>query len=76
MQYPKVALDRDIERGIVTSVPVGTPVTQCSPLVITEKKDSSPRSTISLQHLNSQCKRETHSTPSPFQLACQVPPGT
>ena len=38
MQYPKVALDRDPERGIVTSVPVGTPVTECSPLVITEKR--------------------------------------
>jgi len=32
------------------------------------------RQTIDLQHLNRQCKRETHHCPSPFQLACQVPP--
>ena len=28
------------------------------------------------QYLNSQCKRETHHTASPFQLAMQVPPNT
>ena len=28
------------------------------------------------QYLNSQCKRETHHTSSPFQLALQVPPNT
>ena len=72
----KAASDHDIERGIITPVPVGTPITWCSPLVITEKKDSSPRYTIDLQHLNSQCKHETHPTPSPFQLPCQVPPVT
>ena len=72
----KAALDCDVERGIITPVTVGTLVTWCSPLVITEKKDGSPRYTINLQHLNSQSKHETHPTPSPFQLACQVPPGT
>ena len=33
-----------------------------------------PRRTIDYQHLNSQCKWETHHTGSPFQLTLQVPP--
>ena len=43
-------------------------------MVITAKKDGTPRRTVDLQHLNSQCLRETHHCQSPFQLACQVPP--
>ena len=31
---------------------------------------------VDYQHLNSQCKRETHHTSSPFQLSLQVPPNT
>ena len=40
------------------------------------KRNGSIRRVIDLQHLNSQCIRETHHTPSPFQLACQIPPHT
>ena len=43
-------------------------------MVITAKKNGKPWRTIDYQHLNSQCKRETHHTGSPFQLALQVPP--
>ena len=35
-----------------------------------------PQLTGRMQHLNSQCKRETHHTGSPFQLALQVSPRT
>lgn len=40
------------------------------------KKNGYSRITIDLQHLNSQCLRETHHTPSLFQIACQIPPNT
>ena len=43
-------------------------------MVVTPKKDGHPRITADLPHLNSQCLRETHHTPSPFQIACQIPP--
>ena len=66
----------DVERGIMTSVLIGTPVDWCSPMVVTAKKNGKPRRTIDLQHLNSQCSRETHHCQSPFLAACQVPPIT
>ena len=70
------ALMKDVERGILKPVPIGMPTDWCSTMVITTKKDGRPRRTIDYQHLNSQCKRETHHTGSPFQLALQVPPNT
>ena len=60
------ALWEDVKRSIITQVPVGMPTDWCCPLVVTAK-------TIDYQHLNSQCKRETHHTGSPFQLALHVP---
>ena len=45
-------------------------------MVITAKKNGKPRRTVDYQHLNSQCKQETHHTSSPFQLSLQVPPNT
>ena len=68
------ALWEDVKRGIITPVPVGMPTDWCSTMVITAKKNGKPRRTIDYQHLNSQCKQETHHTGSPFQLALQVPP--
>ena len=68
----KESLDRDVERGIIAPVPVEW----CSPMVVTAKKNGKPRKTIDLQHLNSQCSRETHHCQSPFLTACQVPPNT
>ena len=50
------------------------PTDWCSTMVITAKKNGKPRRTIDYQHLNSQCKWETHHMGSPFQLALQVPP--
>ena len=72
----KASLDRDVERGIIKPVPIGTPVTWCSPMVVVSKADETPRRTIDFQRLNAQCLRETHHTASPFQLASQVPPNT
>ena len=53
-----------------------TPVEWCSPVIITLKKDGSPRHTIDLQKLNSQTARETHHWESPFQLGSQILPHT
>ena len=72
----KAGLDRDVENGIITPVPIGMPVEWCSPMVVVTKKNGSPRRTIDLQKLNSQCNRETHHCQPPFQLASQVPPNT
>jgi len=72
----KASLDRDVKRGIITPVPIGMPVTWCSPMVVVCKADGSPRRTIDFQKLNSQTLRETHHTPPPFLLASQIPPGT
>ena len=69
----KADLDRDVQRDILAPVPIGTPVTWCSPMVIVTKKNGAPRRTIDFQKLNSQCLRETHHTQSPFSLVSQIP---
>ena len=45
-------------------------------MVVTVQKNGCSRITIDLQHLNSQCLRETHHTPSLFQIAYQIPSNT
>ena len=72
----RLGLMKDVERGIITPVPIGTPTEWCSTMVITVKKDGRPRRTVDYQYLNSQCQRKTHHTSSPFHLALQVPPDT
>ena len=72
----KASWDRDVERGVIAPVPIGTPVTWCSPMVVVAKADGTPRRTIDYQRLNAQCLRETHHTASPFQLASQAPANT
>ena len=66
----KKSLDDDVRKGIIK------PVEWCSPMVVSKKKDGSPRRTIDLQRLNAQTLRETHHCQSPFQLASQIPPNT
>ena len=72
----KEDLDRDVALGIIEPVPVGTPTTWCSRMVVAPKKDGSPRRTVDLQKLNASTLRETHHTPSPFNLASLVPANT
>ena len=45
-------------------------------MVVAAKKDGSPRRTVDLQRVNEATLRETHHTPSPFNLVASVPPGT
>ena len=72
----KEMLDLHVQRGIITPVPLGTPVVWCALMVLGRKKDGSPRITVDYQHLNHQSHRETHHTETPFQLAFRVPPNT
>ena len=45
----KASLDRDIGRGIIKPVPIGTPVEWCSIMVIIQKNNGSPCRTVDLQ---------------------------
>ena len=68
-------LERDCRLGVIRKVPAGTPTTWCSRMVVTAKADGSPRRTVDLQALNKVSSRETHHTPSPFNLVSRVPKG-
>lgn len=72
----KADIDRDVRLGIIEPVPQGTPTTWCSRMVVAAKKDGSPRRTVDLQQLNKATSRETHHTPTPFNLASTVPANT
>ena len=72
----KKDLDADVARKIIQPVPIGTPVEWCSKMLITAKKNGSPRRVVDYQKLNSQCLRETHHCPPPFSAASQVPANT
>ena len=69
-------LDMDVRLGVIEKVPIGEPVTWCHRLVLTPKKDGSPRRTVDLQALNRKSVRQTHFTDSPFNLAISVPKKT
>ena len=61
--------------GLVLRVPVNTPISWCSRMVITLKHDGSPRRVVDFQAVDSHCPRQTHHTKSPWQIASAVPPG-
>ena len=44
----KAILEEDVEKGIIVPVPYGTPVTWCSTMVITAKKNGQPHRTVDL----------------------------
>ena len=66
-------LERDEALGVIERVPLGEPVDWCHRMVVTRKPDGSPRRTVDLSPLNKYCKRETHNSESPFNLARRVP---
>ena len=69
----KADLDRDVRLGVIEPVPTGTPTTWCHRMVVCPKKDGTPRRTVDFQALNKHACRETHHTPSPFNLARSIP---
>lgn len=70
----KRKLDADVALGIIEPVPQNTPTKWCARMVIVPKKDGTPRRTVDLQNLNKVTHRETHHTPSPFNIVSVVPP--
>ena len=69
----KKGLDRDVALGVLEKVPVNTPVEWLHRIVITSKKDGSPRRTVDLQTLNRASVRQTHHIASPFHTAASIP---
>ena len=72
----QAGLDRDERLGVIRRVPVNTPTTWCSRMLITAKHDGSPRRVVDFQPVNEHCPRQTHHTKSPWQIASSVPPNT
>ena len=64
----KKGLDDDVAFGIICPVPQGEATEWCSRMVVTGKKDGHPRRTVDFQKLNASSLRETHYTPTPFDL--------
>jgi len=64
---------RDIAMDVLEPVPIGEPTRWCFKMIVTRKDDGSPRRTIDLSPLNKYCRREVHTTKSPFDLARSVP---
>ena len=69
-------IDRDVRLDILEKVPEGTPVTWCSRMVVQAKKNGKPRRTVDLQKLNNATRRETHYTPTPFEIVSTIPTNT
>jgi len=69
-------IDRDVELGIIEKVPQETTSEWCARMIITPKKNGDPRQTVDLQQLNKATLRETHHTPSPFNLISTIPTTT
>ncbi len=69
----KEDIDRDCKLGVLAPVPANTPTTWLSRMIVTAKKDGSPRRVVDLQALNKVCVRETHHTPSPWCLVSSIP---
>ena len=70
----KKDLDRDVRLGIIEQVPQGMITDWCSRMVIAAKANGDPRRTVDFQRLNEATHRETHHTPSPFNLVSSIPP--
>ena len=70
----KKQLDEDVRAGVIAPVPAGEATEWCSRMVVVAKKTGKPRRTVDFQPLNKCCKRETHHTPTPFDMVSDVPP--
>ena len=57
----------------MTPVKPGTPTPWCSKLLTTPKENGEPRLVVDLQPLNAVSQRETHHTPSPWNLVSAIP---
>ena len=70
----KKLLDRDEQIKVCEKVPPGVPSVWLSPMLVTMKKSGKVRRVVDYQAVNRASLRETHHTPTPFQLASSIPP--
>ena len=70
----KSLLDRDETIKVCEKVPSGIPSVWLSVMLVTLKKNGKVRRVVDYQAVNKASLRETHHTPTPFQLASSVPP--
>ena len=70
----QAGIERDVRLGVLERVPVNTPTSWVSRMIITPKSDGSPRRVVDFQAVNEHCPRQTHHTQSPWQIASAVPP--
>ena len=66
-------LMRDVALCVSAPVPVNTPVTWCSWMVVVPKHNGEPRRTVHMQALNRALGRQTHHTKNPLMSASAVP---
>lgn len=72
----KEQLDEDERKLLIRKVPPGTPVNYCSRMLCVAKANGKPRRVIDYVEINKRCKRETHYTPTPFEIVTSVPKHT
>jgi hypothetical protein len=72
----KEGLDKDERLGVIEKVPVNTPVTWCTRMVVCMKKSGKVRRTVDFKPVNRAAPRQTHAVEPPFLQASKVPPRT
>ena len=70
----KADLDRDVQLGILIKVYVNSPVKWLLRIIVTLKKDGTPRRIIDYKRLNDAIPWQTNITQSPFNCASACPP--
>ena len=70
----KAYLDRDVRLGILEKVDIISPIKWLSRMLVTMKKDGSPRRIIDYKNLNNAIPRQTNITKIPFMFASACPP--
>ena len=66
----KADLDRDVRLGILEKVDLNSPVKWLSRMIVTLKKDGTPRRIIDYKRLNDAIPWQTNITQSPFFFCC------
>jgi hypothetical protein len=72
----KDELDRDVRIGVLEKVPVNTPFTWCSRMVVCVTKSGKARRTVDFKAVNKAAPRQTHATEAPFLQANSISPRT
>ena len=65
-------LMRNVALGVIEPVPINTPVTWCSRMVVVPKHSGEPQRTVDLQALNRASVRQTHHTRSPLLFLQEI----